>query len=38
VTLLEKYDTLDNIISNIGELSPKLQEMIGDGKAAKHKN
>jgi len=36
VTLLEKYDTLDNIIANIGELSPKLQVMIGDGKSAKH--
>jgi DNA polymerase I len=36
VTLLEKYDTLDNIISNVGELSPKLQELIGDGKTAKH--
>lgn len=36
VTLLEKYDTLDNIIANIGELSPKLQSMIGDGKTAKH--
>ena len=36
VTLLEKYDTLDNIIANVGELSPKLQAMIGDGKSAKH--
>ncbi|MBP6921316.1 hypothetical protein KBB89_02095 [Candidatus Gracilibacteria bacterium] len=36
VTLLEKYDTLDNIIANIGELSPKLQAMIGDGETAKH--
>ncbi len=36
VTLLEKYDTLDNIIANVGELSPKLQAMIGDGVAAKH--
>lgn len=36
VTLLEKYDTLDNIIANVGELSPKLQAMIGDGKTAKH--
>lgn len=36
VTLLEKYDTLDNIIANVGELSPKLQAMIGDGEAAKH--
>ena len=36
VTLLEKYDTLDNIIANIGELSPKLQAMIGDGTSAKH--
>lgn len=35
VTLLEKYDTLDNIIANVGELSPKLQAMIGDGKSAK---
>jgi DNA polymerase-1 len=36
VTLLEKYDTLDNIIANVGELSPKLQVMIGDGSTAKH--
>ncbi len=36
MTLLEKYDTLDNIIANVGELSPKLQAMIGDGKSAKH--
>lgn len=36
MTLLEKYDTLDNIIANIGELSPKLQAMIGDGTSAKH--
>lgn len=36
VTLLEKYDTLDNIIAHVGELSPKLQAMIGDGKTAKH--
>jgi DNA polymerase-1 len=36
VTLLEKYDTLDNILANTGELSPKLQELIGDGKIAKH--
>lgn len=36
MTLLEKYDTLDAIIANIGELSPKLQAMIGDGKTAKH--
>ena len=36
VTLLEKYDTLDNIIAHVGELSPKLQAMIGDGKSAKH--
>jgi len=36
VTLLEKYDTLDGIIANVGELSPKLQELIGDGKTAKH--
>jgi 5'-3' exonuclease len=36
VTLLEKYDTLDNIIANIDELSPKIQAMIGDGKTAKH--
>lgn len=36
VTLLEKYDTLDNIIANVGELSPKLQAMIGDGSTAKH--
>lgn len=36
VTLLEKYDTLNNIIAHVGELSPKLQAMIGDGKTAKH--
>lgn len=36
MTLLEKYDTLDNIIANVGELSPKLQVMIGDGSTAKH--
>lgn len=36
MTLLEKYDTLDNIIANVGELSPKLQAMIGDGSTAKH--
>lgn len=36
MTLLEKYDSLDGILANIGELSPKLQELIGDGKTAKH--
>lgn len=36
VMLLEKYDTLDNIIAHGAELSPKLQAMIGDGKSAKH--
>lgn len=35
VTLLEKYDTLDNILAHVGELSPKLQAMIGDGQSAK---
>lgn len=36
VTLLEKYDSLDNIIAHVDELSPKLQDLIGDGKTAKH--
>lgn len=36
VNLLERYDTLDNILSHISELTPKVQEMIGDGKTAKH--
>ncbi|MCB9806981.1 hypothetical protein H6768_03775 [Candidatus Peribacteria bacterium] len=36
VTLLERYDTLDNIIAHTSELTPKLQAMIGDGQAAKH--
>ncbi len=36
VTLLEKYDSLDNIIAHVDELSPKLKDLIGDGKTAKH--
>lgn len=36
VTLLERYDSLDNILAHRDELTPKVQEMIGDGKTAKH--
>lgn len=35
VSLLEKYDTLDNILSHVHELSPKVADMIGDGTIAK---
>ncbi len=36
MTLLEKYDTLENILAHTGELSPKVQLLIGDGSAARH--
>lgn len=36
MSLLEKYDTLDNILAHVNELTPRQQELIGDGKTAKH--
>ena len=36
VKLLQEYTTLDNILTNIDKLSPKMQAMIGDGASAKH--
>lgn len=35
IKLLEEYNTLENILDNINKLSPKLQELIGDGESAK---
>jgi len=32
MTLLESYSTLENVIENVGELSPSLQKKINDGK------
>lgn len=35
IKLLQDYKTLDTILENIDKLSPKLQELIGDGDSAK---
>ena len=32
MTLLKSYSTLENVIENVGELSPSLQKKINDGK------
>ncbi len=34
--LLQEYGNLDNILANLDKLSPKMKELIGDGKMAKH--